>query len=288
MWFVVSASVALGAPPVLITPPGLTTTRADPPKFQLDPSAAPARCVVRIAIDESGVPTEVQPRGCPDKFAAAAKAAVLGWRWVPVTTADGAPARVLTLVAIEFTGVSRLPVGAPPRCSYALKVSADGAVTVTGDDGPQCEIWPPSRVAGPIPAVGACAVGVDPLVPADDPRRFDVTTCPPDAVPLAQTLVAESLFATGSAATRVAIDLPDAVAAPTARTIDVGTIGDDPMGAVRLGAGGTQQAADPTLDVSNTAVPTVDLSDLKNLKRAAPKPAPPPPPAPAPAAPAPA
>jgi hypothetical protein len=272
MWLVLASLAAANAAPVLIAPPGVRTRLAEPPKF--DSTAAPGRCLVRVMIDEGGVPIQVEPRSCPPVYATAASEAVRGWRWDPILTPDKQPAQAVFLVAIAFTGRGRIAVPPAPRCTYTLRILPDGMVRTEGDRAPQCEIWPPLRVASSAPAAGTCSIGVNPTVPQDNPGWIDVSTCAEGVYDLAAEVVGGSLFAAGTESTRFVLVLPEVVARPTnaVTTFDIPSPGVE-QAPTRLGGATGAAAADPTLAVPTTSVPKVDLSALRDRAKA-PKPAP--------------
>ena len=273
MWLVLAALTSAGASPVLVAPSGMRTRVATPPQFQVDPNAAPTRCLVRVAVSEGGAPTEVEARGCPADHAAAAAAAVRGWRWDPLRS-EGAPVRALVLVAIEFTGRGRLPVPPAPRCTYTLRVAADGAVSRGADPAPQCEAWPPARVSPPRGG-GTCAVEVA--------SSMDLSGCEPGLEDVVSEIVSGTLYAAGTDSTRFVLELPTTLARPASAvtTFDIPSPGAE-QGPTRLGGAAETQTREPTLAVPTGSVPKVDLSALRDRNKAAPKAPPKPAPAPEP------
>ncbi len=59
--------------------------RADPkyPKAAKDANLGDQRCLVKVKIDEDGVPYDVVVENCPKVFHAATQEAILKWRWYP-------------------------------------------------------------------------------------------------------------------------------------------------------------------------------------------------------------
>lgn len=88
----------------LVHPSEVTPIHRVAPEY---PDAAKSRdvgsvsCVVRIRLNEGGVPTEVVFLACPDAFQDAVKTAVMASRWAPPTV-DGAPSAVQFMVKYRF------------------------------------------------------------------------------------------------------------------------------------------------------------------------------------------
>jgi hypothetical protein len=266
MWLA-SISVVASAQPVHVQPQGLRATKIEAPAFDVDPHLPPSRCAVRVEIDEGGLPVATEARACPPKFAAMAEAAVDEWRWAP----PGVDGHALTWVAVEFTGRGRLPVAAAERCTYALRVTADGRVAPAGAVAPQCAIWPLKALHGSVPAAGACTVSIDAGILRDTPGWVVAEDCPEAAREIAAVIAGDSLFVEGTASTRLVIELPAVGSAPAASAIEVhgpelgeleavGRIGNGPAGPSEL---------DPSLVVpAGTTAPTVDFAELMRRKKA--------------------
>ena len=77
--------------------------RIDPeyPEAAKQQQLGEVRCLVKVFMDEDGVPYQAMVDGCPDAFHTSAKEAILKWRWYPPK--DGkVKVKAQTTIAITY------------------------------------------------------------------------------------------------------------------------------------------------------------------------------------------
>jgi hypothetical protein len=266
MWFLVMSWASAAVPQVLLAPDGLAPSEAPPPRFPAD--SPPARCLVRAEITPEGVPGAVEARDCSLAASAVMTQAISTWRWPPPVDETGAPASAVLLIPIAFTPKGSVPTVVPERCTYRLEVASTGAVRMKGDPVSQCEMWAPVHLGIPIVPVGACELAVDANIVRETEGWLDTSACPPEAGPIAQALLARSLFAHGRTETRVILELPTQAAVPL-RHLDVVSAPELPTESNRLAEESSPEDLDPRLEPEAEPVPAVDLSALteRNKKK---------------------
>jgi hypothetical protein len=212
VWSIVLSHALAAEPRLLVAPDGLAPLQAPPPRFAA--TSPPVRCLVRVEVSPDGLPGAIEARDCPPSAGTVMKQTLSSWSWPPPVDEAGAPAAAVVLIPVAFTPKGSLPVVAPERCTYRLEVASTGAVRVKGEAVAQCEIWAPVHLGMPVPPVGACELHVDAGIVRETEGWLDASACPAEAAPLAQALVARSLFAAGRAETHVILELPTQAPAP--------------------------------------------------------------------------
>jgi hypothetical protein len=263
MWFAPPAFAADADIPVVISPADLHLRKSDPPRFPSDPTAASARCLLRVMVGTDGVPEHVDARACPERYATLAEDAVRAWRWDPPRSAGG-PARAMVLVPITFTPRGRAATEPAERCTYTLEISASGVVRTTGPSVAQCVVWTPDATPHRPPPVGAaCGMAVHADIARATEGWLDLSACPASAQGFAADFVGRLLFSTGTVSTRVMLMLPDPTTAPPPMAFDVSHT-DQNASITRLGLESDDARAevDPRMEMTETELPEVDLSKL--------------------------
>ncbi len=262
MWFIPQAHAQDADLPVLVAPADLEIRKSEPPRFPSDPTASAARCLVRVVIDQAGVPAEMETRACSSTYATLAEGAIRHWRWEAPRGPRGEPAEAVVLVPITFTPRGRTPVQAAERCTYHLDVASTGTIRVTGQAVAQCVVWAPTMAPRPPPAVANCGIAMRPDGDRWKDEWVDMSACPPEAHEFAAALIAETLFSTGTISTRLMFTLPDPTTAPPSLVFDVAQPRHDTPTRLARDASDAPASLDPPMEVKETELPEVDLSAL--------------------------
>jgi hypothetical protein len=266
VWFVPPAHAEDVDLPVLVAPADLAIRKSDPPRFPSDPTAPAARCLVRVVIDQAGVPAEMDTKACSPTYAALAEDGIRHWRWEAPRGPLGKPAEAVVLVPVTFTPPGRAPIEPAERCTFTLDVASTGAVRVTGQSAPQCVVWAPASTARP-PAVGMCGVAVQADLARTSAGWVDLSACPPEGQAFASALLSHTLFSTGTISTRLMFVLPDPSTAPPSMVFDVASPTFDTPTRLTRDAGDAPASLDPPLEMKETELPEVDLSALLDPSR---------------------
>ena len=267
MWFVPPAHAQDAELPVLVAPADLTLRKSEPPRFPSDPTASAARCLVRVVVDRNGVPAEMETRACSPTYASLAEDAIRHWRWDAPKGPLGGPAEAVVLVPITFTPRGRTPVQAAERCTYQVDVASTGAIRVREQPVPQCVVWAPATTSMRPPAMGTCGLAMRAEADRETGEWVDLSACPPEAHAFATELLAGTLFSTGTVSTRLLLELPDPTTAPPSLVIDVARPRVDTPTRLARDVGDAPASLDPSLQMTETELPEVDLSALLDPSR---------------------
>lgn len=95
-------------------------------------------CYSRVLVDPKGRPTEIDVKGCNERFDEATRRTMAKWRW----NKPAAPTH--TVVATSFFEGTTSRKATP--CASTVTVAGDGTVTEGAGD---CVMWLPAKISAP-------------------------------------------------------------------------------------------------------------------------------------------